>query len=121
VTEQGALVQRPEPAMKIPKDALSPNDEPAPVEDIPAVLAEVAEPITLRPDGYYWTAPDGKQAFGPFDSYEDAFADMHSGDPDDLEPGETLSEAEAELGIADWIDPDTGCPAEGMGHPRLED
>ena len=46
---------------------------------------------------------------------------MHNGDPDDVEPGETLQEAEAELGLSEWIDPDTGELAEGMGHPRLED
>jgi hypothetical protein len=85
-------------------------DEAVPVDEIPAVLAAVAEPIVHHPDGYYWTAPDGRKQFGPFTSYEDAFADMHS-----------LREAEAEIGIADWIDPDTGEPAEGMGHPHLED
>ena len=96
-------------------------DEAEPMEEIPAVLAAMAEPIMRHPDGYYWTAPDGRKQFGPFDTYEDAFADMHGGDPDDLEPGESLREAEAELGISDWIDPDTGAPAEGMGHPHLED
>jgi hypothetical protein len=30
----------------------------------------------------------------------------------DYEPGESLEEAEDELGISDWIDPDTGLPAE---------
>ena len=29
------------------------------------------------------------------------------------EPGETLSEAESELGINDWIDPETGAPEKG--------
>ena len=28
------------------------------------------------------------------------------------EPGETVAEAEAEIGISDWTDPDTGLPAE---------
>ena len=37
-----------------------------------------------------------------------------------LEP-ETLQEAENEIGIADWIDPDTGDPAEGQSSPRLHD
>ena len=101
-----------------PKSAL-PVVEEVPVEEIPAVLAAVAEPIEHRPDGWYWTAPDGKQTFGPFENYEAAFADMHGGDPDDVEPGESLREAEDELGIADWIDPDTGAPAEGRGHPHL--
>ncbi len=88
-------------------------------EEIPAVLRSVAEPITSRPDGFYWQTVDGRQEFGPFTSYEEAFADMHSFDPDDLEPGESLQEAESELGISVWIDPETGEPAEGMAPPRL--
>ena len=95
-------------------------DDNVPVDDVRTVLAAVAEPISHHPDGYYWCTPDGKQQFGPFETYNDAFADMHGGDPDDIEPGESLREAEAELGISDWIDPDTGGLAEGMGHPHLE-
>ena len=76
--------------------------------------------INLRPDGYYWTAPDGKRDFGPFASLELALADM--GDDDQApEPGETLQEAENEIGIADWIDPETGEPAEGLSHPHIEE
>ena len=37
------------------------------------------------------------------------------------EPGETLQEAENEIGMADWIDPETGAPAEGLSHPHLEE
>jgi len=37
-----------------------------------------------------------------------------------LEPGETLREAEDEVGIADWIDPETGEPAE-ESRPHLEE
>ena len=38
----------------------------------------------------------------------------------DIEPGESLEEAEAEIGIADWLDPDTGQPAE-EARARTED
>ena len=94
--------------------------EPETVEDVPAVLKSLAEPITHRPDGWYWQTVDGRQEFGPFASQEDALADMRGGDPEDLAPGETLQEAESEIGIADWIDPDTGEPAEGLSHPHFE-
>lgn len=77
--------------------------------------------ILRRPDGYYWQAPDGRQEFGPFASLELALADMNAGDEAAPEPGETLQEAETEIGMADWIDPETGEPAEGLSHPRLED
>jgi hypothetical protein len=37
-----------------------------------------------------------------------------------FEDGEALHEAETDLGISEWIDPDTGDPAED-GVPRIED
>lgn len=80
--------------------------------------------VVYRPDGYYWQAPDGLQESGPFATMEEALADMQSADADaddDAEPGESLEEAEDEIGIADWIDPDTGEPAEGLSTPRLHD
>jgi hypothetical protein len=76
--------------------------------------------ITMRPDGYYWEQPDGRQAFGPFETLEAAVADMEAADEEGQEPGETLQEAEDEIGISDWIDPETGELAEGQSHPHLE-
>jgi hypothetical protein len=78
------------------------------------------ESIMLRPDGYYWQTPDGKHDFGPFESIELALADRGAIDEQDPEPGETLQEAEDEIGIAGWIDPETGEPAEGQSPPRYE-
>ena len=49
-----------------------------------------------------------------------ALADMAEAGGDAPEPGESLREAEDEIGIADWIDPETGDPAEGFIRPRLE-
>ena len=77
--------------------------------------------VVLRPDGYHWQDPEGKQEFGPFESLELALADMQSAGEETSEPGETLEEAEDELGVADWIDPDTGELAEGQSTPRLHD
>lgn len=79
------------------------------------------EQIMVRPDGYYWQALDGKQEFGPFESLELALADMEAADEQTPVPGETLQEAEDEIGIADWIDPETGEPAEGRSPPRLDE
>jgi hypothetical protein len=87
----------------------------------PAVTDRDLDQIMVRPDGYYWRAPDGKQEFGPFESRELALADMQGADEDAPVPGETLQEAEDEIGIADWIDPETGQPAEGQSPPRLEE
>jgi len=77
--------------------------------------------VMLRPDGYHWQTADGKQEFGPFESMEDAVADMEMAASELVEPGETLQEAEDEIGIADWIDQDTGELAEGLSSPRLHD
>jgi hypothetical protein len=82
--------------------------------------SSVRAPIIERPDGYYWIGADGRQEFGPFDSIEAARADRDSGDEGAPAPGETLQEAELEIGIADWIDPETGAPAEGHSPPHLE-
>ena len=60
------------------------------------------------------------QEIGPFLSVEEAQADMQAASGEAPEPGETLQEAESELGISDWIDPDTGEPAEGWSNPHLD-
>ena len=74
-----------------------------------------------RPDGFYWRARGGNQEYGPFASLLEAAADMSAtGDDEVLEPCETLREAEDEIGIADWIDPATGEPAE-EARPHLVD
>ncbi|MGZ5083600.1 MAG: hypothetical protein ACXWBR_10850 [Usitatibacter sp.] len=68
-----------------------------------------------RPDGFYWQAKDGTREYGPFATLLEMAQDMQSFDVDALEPGETREEAQAEIGIADWIDPETGEPAEQDG------
>lgn len=84
--------------------------------------ADLGERIISRPDGHHWLSLDGRREFGPFDSFEEALADMQAdAEETAMEPGETLQEAELELGISDWIDPDSGEPAEGMSTPRLHD
>jgi len=74
-----------------------------------------------RPDGFYWEAKDGKMR-GPFASRVEADADLLAGGsaPGEFDVGETLEEAESEIGVSEWVDPDTGVPAED-GVPRIED
>jgi hypothetical protein len=95
------------------------KSRPPPVEEVVQEV-EMGQ-VVMRPDGYYWQAPDGKQEFGPYDSLELALSDMESASGEDTGPGETLQEAEDELGLADWLDPDTGELAEGQSTPRLSD
>jgi hypothetical protein len=72
--------------------------------------------ITERPDGFYWLDSESSEEYGPFPTLLEAVQDMEYTADSDYEPGETLEEAEDELGISDWIDPDTGAPAEETHH-----
>ena len=76
--------------------------------------------IVERPDGFYWIDPESGIEIGPFPTAADARADMESSGESDFEPGETVEEAETEIGIADWIDPETGEPAENSV-PHIEE
>lgn len=97
---------------KVPEVAadVAPDETPARAEDSGRVIE--------RPDGFYWQSSNGSGEYGPFTSLAEAELDMQSGGAG-LESGD-LHEAESELGISQWIDPDTGGPAEDS-IPRLED
>lgn len=73
-----------------------------------------------RPDGFYWQDTLTEKMYGPFTTRAKAMEDMQYREDSTYEEGETLEEAESEIGIADWIDPDTGEPAEGST-PHLND
>lgn len=77
--------------------------------------------ILERPDGFYWEADSGA-LHGPFVTRAEAEADRlaEGAAGEELEAGESLQEAESEIGMSEWIDPDTGGPAED-NIPRIED
>lgn len=76
--------------------------------------------VIERPDGFYWQAASGGREYGPFETLLEAIQDMQVPEDTAFEPGETLDEARAEIGISDWTDPETGEPAEEDG-TRLEE
>ena len=96
---------------------------------LPAEDAIAEQPVQgrviKRPDGYYWEAK-GAEARGPFATRAEAEADLLAGGAAQGDfgsadfAGGALQEAESELGISDWIDPDTGGPAED-NVPHIED
>ena len=87
-----------------------------------AQVIDSASPAVIeRPDGYYWQAPDGHPGGGPFESYELAQADRDAVGDEALAPGETLQEAVHVIGTEEWIDAETGGPAEGESPPHLRD
>jgi hypothetical protein len=100
----------------------------APAEEAiePAETIELAETlqdrVIERPDGFYWESKKKRETYGPFVTLAEAEADMLSGGTSaaDALEAEDLQEAESELGINEWIDPDTGGPAED-NVPRIED
>jgi len=98
------------------KAVVSPQDSPK--EE--AIAGRVIE----RPDGFYWESKSAAKPRGPFETRAEAEADMLSGgetEGGELDPAaDGLQEAESELGISEWIDPDTGVPAED-NVPRIED
>jgi hypothetical protein len=75
--------------------------------------------IVERSDGFYWRRKESGKTSGPFATLAEAVEDMEYADGN-LEDGEPLEEAENDIGIADWIDPDTGQPAEDSV-PHIED
>ena len=104
-------------AKRTAQRAAAPQEEPVVAEAAP-LQGRVIE----RPDGFYWEAKKG-EAHGPFTTLAEAEADLLAGgastEAGDEVP-ETLQEAESDLGINEWIDPDTGGPAEDSV-PRIED
>lgn len=76
--------------------------------------------IVERPDGFYWQdQKEGDRVFGPFPTLLEAMQDMEYNADSDFEPGESLEQAEEEIGVSGWIDHETGEPGEDSF--RLED
>jgi len=88
----------------------------------PEFPSETRRRTVERHDGFYWEDSVTGETGGPFRSLAEALADseLESADEPTFEPGETLEEAQRELGIADWVDEDTGQPAE-ESVPRIEE
>ena len=76
--------------------------------------------LIARPDGFYWRRKGATREYGPFATALEAVQDMETESDESTAPEETVQEVEAEIGIADWIDPDTGELAEDEG-TRIEE
>lgn len=96
-----------------------PPVEPDPVVAEPAVGREEVRVIE-RPDGFWVQPLAGGHEVGPYATLAEALEDERAGFGDGLDPGDTLAEVEAQLGVADWIDPETSAPAEDSV-PHIED
>ncbi|MDD5176400.1 MAG: hypothetical protein PHQ05_08280 [Sterolibacterium sp.] len=76
--------------------------------------------VIERPDGFYLQDRRTGKEYGPYATLRDAVDGMEDNANIELEPCEDIKEAEEELGIADWIDPETGALAE-ESIPHIED
>lgn len=77
--------------------------------------------VVERPDGYYWQDKLTNKLYGPFSTLREAVEDMQVSDDEIYGEGESLEEAESEIGMADWIDPETGEPAEDLPPHRSDE
>lgn len=100
------------------RNQLQPHRRPVAAE-VPAELEGVR--VLERPDGFWLQPAPGGREMGPYATLVEAIEDYRAAeDEDSLESGDTLAEMEAQIGVADWIDPETSAPAED-GVPHLED
>jgi hypothetical protein len=108
----------------MPRKSKTPGSKGAepPSEEAVESGATLDDRVIERPDGFYWESKQKGETYGPFPTLAEAEADMLSGGALATEAleAEGLQEAESELGINEWIDPDTGGPAED-NVPRIED
>jgi len=77
--------------------------------------------VIERPDGFYWQDKLTGKEYGPFPTLLEAVQDMQGQNDDSIEEGESLEDAEEEIGISSWIDPETGEPAEDSSIRHSDD
>lgn len=81
--------------------------------------------IVEQDEAFYWLDSENDALIGPFRTRRAAIADRDSPGPIDEDlPGnadlDAVHEVEAEIGIEDFIDPDTGEPTHGY-EPHVRD
>ena len=77
--------------------------------------------VIERPDGFYWQDKLTEKEYGPFPTLLKAQMEMEVQNESGYEEGESLEDAEEEIGISTWIDPETGEPAEDMSTRHSDD
>jgi hypothetical protein len=77
--------------------------------------------VVEKPDGFYWQDMLTEKLYGPFATLLEATQDMDGRNDSGFGEGESLEEAEEEIGISTWIDPETGEPAEDSSPRTGED
>ena len=93
-----------------------------PHRPLPAdVAAEFDDTFVVeRPNGFYVRWKAGNRETGPFATLVEAIESERPAEEAESDPVAALVEAEGDLGVSDWIDPETHEPAEDHV-PRIED
>jgi len=88
----------------------------------PGTAAELEDVRVIeRPDGFWVQPLAGGHESGPFATLVEAIESYRaSSEEEEFESEESLAEMEAQVGVADWIDPDTSAPAEDRV-PHIEE
>ena len=98
-----------------------PGRHPSPVPGAKrATRRPAAQPAPPTPTAPAPADDDSEPPHGLFGATELAINDTETETERLADSEETLPELEREIGIADWIDPQTGEPAEGQSPPHLE-
>jgi len=88
---------------------------------VPVAVAELeGYRVIERPDGFWVQRAAGGRESGPYATLVEAIEDQRTEDEEALESDDTLAEVEAQIGVADWIDPETSAPAEDSV-PHIEE
>ncbi len=103
------------------RSAKPPRKKRTPRLAVASVIDSAPPAVLERPDGYDWQAPDGDPGGGSVESYELAQSGRDAVGDEAFAPGETLQEAVHEIDTEEWIDAETGGPAEGESPPHLRD
>jgi len=80
-----------------------------------------APPVAERADGPCWSAFEGDEESGSCETCESAQAALDAIGDEASAPRDALLQAQRTIGIADWIDVETGEPAEGQSPPHLQE
>ena len=89
---------------------------------VPGTAAELEDVRVIeRPDGFWVQPIAGGHESGPFATLVEAIESYRAAsEEEEFESEESLAEMEAQVGVADWIDPDTSAPAEDRV-PHIEE
>jgi len=94
---------------------------PHPPQIVPGIVAELEDFRVVERGGRFWAQPlAGGPESGPYASLFEAIEDQRVEDEEEPQSAGALAEVESEIGVSDWIDPETSELAED-NVPHLEE